>query len=191
MNAAHHSPADTMQSRAIVALCSSCGPLPSCTAARLRASSSPPPMYPIAQPVLETRSRSSGPAICGRNELYTTFVAPYPMFATRNSPAPSRYREPVRKIIARQAPAETYVNRASRRFLCAERSATAPTTGSTNTVRNTDSETVYGNSEPAATVTPSTSTLPFASAALSATDPRYGPRNTVTTVVENAELAKS
>jgi hypothetical protein len=50
---------------------------------------------------------------------------------------------------------------------------------------------VYAKSEPAATGMPNGYTRPCASAALSAIAPRYGPRNTVTTVVENAELAQS
>ena len=81
--------------------------------------------------------------------------------------------------------------------MCADRSAIAPTTGSTNTVRNTDSDTAYGNSEPGAMSMPSTGMVassqasPSQPAARSAIAVRYGPRNTVTTVVENAELAQS
>jgi hypothetical protein len=82
--------------------------------------------------------------------------------------------------------------------LCGDRSAIAPVTGSTNTVRNTDSETVYGNSEPGAMSRPSTSIVrprhgssEAQPAPALATAVRYGPRKTVTTVVENAEFAQS
>lgn len=87
---------------------------------------------------------------------------------------------------------------ASSGFLRADRSATAPTTGSTSTVSSTDSETRYGKYEPAATRMPSGCTSRSQSsapspqpAATSATVVRNGPRKTVTTVVENAELAQS
>ena len=42
------------------------------------------------------------------------------------------------------APAPVNAAAASSRFLCADRSAIAPITGSTNTVRKTDSEIRYG-----------------------------------------------
>src|SRR5689334_22877220 len=87
---------------------------------------------------------------------------------------------------------------ASSTFLRGVRSATAPMTGSTNTVSNTDSDTRYGKYEPAATVMPSGCTRPVQSsvpsgqpAACSVTLVRNGPRNTVMTVVENAEFAQS
>jgi hypothetical protein len=50
----------------------------------------------------------------------------------------------VTKIIAMVAPAPVNAAPPSNRFLCADRSAIAPITGSTNTVRNTDSEIRYG-----------------------------------------------
>jgi hypothetical protein len=50
----------------------------------------------------------------------------------------------VTKAIATVAPAPAKAATASSRFLCADRSATAPTTGSTSTVSSTDTETRYG-----------------------------------------------
>jgi hypothetical protein len=74
--------------------------------------------------------------------------------------------------------------------LRADRSAIAPTTGSTNTVSSTDTDTAYGYSEPGATRSPSTPMVAVRHgssaaqpAAVLATAVRYGPRNTVTTVV--------
>ena len=72
------------------------------------------------------------------------------------APPPSRYRSPVRNTHRdgggrRRCSAAP----ASSCFLCGDRSAIAPITGSTNTVRNTDSDTRYGKNEPAATVMPS------------------------------------
>ncbi len=82
--------------------------------------------------------------------------------------------------------------------MCADRSATAPITGSTKTVSSTDSETRYGKNEPAATLMPSGYTYAVQLSAPSSQPAavlvivvRNGPRKTVTTVVENAELAQS
>jgi len=84
------------------------------------------------------------------------------------------------------------------RFLCADRSAIAPMTGSTKTVSSTDSDTRYGKYEPAATLMPSGYTYPVQlsapssqPAASSVTVVRNGPRNTVMTVVEKADIAQS
>ena len=83
--------------------------------------------------------------------------------------------------------------------MCADRSAIAPITGSTNTCRNTDSDTTYAKTEPARDRDaqrvqrtrrrcPRRSSQP---AAFSAIAVRYGPRKTVMTVVEKAEFAQS
>src|SRR5262245_58488875 len=167
---------------------------------RLSRSSSPPPTYPMAQPMLETESRLSGEAICGRNELYTTTLAPKAMLATMKSTAPSSQRVPVRKTRPMVAPDPMYASRANSCFLCEDRSAIAPVTGRTSTWRITDSETAYGYTEPGSTWTPKTwksGVVQSLSASVgqltarSATEVRYGPRKTERTVVENAEFAQS
>jgi hypothetical protein len=77
------------------------------------------------------------------------------MFAITNRIPPSQYRSPVTNAIAMVAPAPVNAAAPSSGFLRGARSATAPMTGSTNTVRNTDSDTRYGKNEPAATEMPS------------------------------------
>ncbi|CAM5677356.1 hypothetical protein SVIOM74S_09827 [Streptomyces violarus] len=64
------------------------------------------------------------------------------------------------------------------------RSAAAPTRGITSTATITDRDTEYAKKDPARTGIPSGWTYPSASAADSATDVRYGPRKTVSTLVE-------
>jgi hypothetical protein len=66
------------------------------------------------------------------------------MFAIRNSRPPRRYRSPVTNANPMVAADAMNAVTASSSFLRGVRSATAPITGSTKTVRNTDSETTYG-----------------------------------------------
>jgi hypothetical protein len=67
----------------------------------------------------------------------------------------------------------------------------APAAGSTSTCAITETVTANGNTALARMSRPSGCTKPRASAAVSAIPLRYGPRKTVRTVVENAELAQS
>lgn len=55
----------------------------------------------------------------------------------------------------------------------------------------TEIEMQYGKKDPGAMGTPSTYTMPLASAAVRASAARYGPRNTVPTVVLKALMAQS
>jgi hypothetical protein len=64
------------------------------------------------------------------------------------------------------------------------RSAATPIRGITSTATITDRDTEYAKKAPARTGMPSGWTYPSASAAFSATEVRYGPRNTVSTLVE-------
>jgi hypothetical protein len=64
------------------------------------------------------------------------------------------------------------------------RSAATPTKGIISTATITDRDTEYAKKEPARTGIPRGWTYPSASAAASATEVRYGPRNTVSTLVE-------
>ena len=63
--------------------------------------------------------------------------------------------------------------------------------GKTSTWSSTDRDTTYGKNAPAATRRPSGKIQPPASPAAFAAVVRYGPRKTVTTVVEKAEFAQS
>ena len=71
------------------------------------------------------------------------------------------------------------------------RSAIAPTIGKTKTWAKTEKEITYGNKEPGLMLMPQRFIKPDASAALSAIEVKYGPKNKVMTVVEKAEFAQS
>ncbi len=89
------------------------------------------------------------------------------------------------------ANAPRYANSPSSCLFRRVRSAIAPTTGRTNTCSRTDSEMTYGKNDSARIAMPNGRTNPSAPAAACVTVVRYGPRNTVTTVVLNAEQAQS
>ena len=82
-------------------------------------------------------------------------------------------------------------NSPSSRRLLGARSAIAPTTGRMKTWRKTDVVIIAGNHALSRIGIPSRWTKPSASAESSAIVVRYGPRKTVTTVVENADAAQS
>ena len=88
VNPAHHTAADSMLIRAAMP---SVSPKLSWNviSTKLRASSRPPPAYPIAQPRLDTRSRSSSVLMIGSRASLKTAAAPKQRFATRKAIAPA------------------------------------------------------------------------------------------------------
>ena len=84
----HHAPADARLMRTALNVVMPKLSAPK-SSRRFRASNTPPPAYPSAQPRDETASRSSGGAISGRKELYTTIDAPKLMLEMISSAAPS------------------------------------------------------------------------------------------------------
>ncbi len=71
-------------------------------------------------------------------------AAPPAMLAISSRIPPSQYRSPVTNTKPMVAAAPRKAAPASSGFLRGARSAMAPMTGSTKTVRNTDSEMTYG-----------------------------------------------
>jgi hypothetical protein len=71
------------------------------------------------------------------------------------------------------------------------RSVIAPVTGRISTCRSVETDSTYPKKLPGGTLIPSGWMRPEASAAFLAMDVRYGARKTVTTDVENTELAQS
>ncbi len=103
---------------------------------------------------------------------------------------PSSQLSPVRKNSIAADAAPTQAKPASRSFLRAVRSATAPSSGSSSAESSVEAVMVNDGSAPGATERPSTSIRP-STAASSRTAIRYGANRTPAIVVLNAELAQS
>ena len=167
VNAAHQIAADSIETRAAMP---SVMPKESwkVTITKLIASSSPPPAYPIAQPRLETVSRSCSVEISGRIASLKTADAAKQRLATRKDAAPSCQLSPVTKKSTAADAAPAQAKPASRSFLREVRSATAPRSGSSTAEMIVEAVMMKAGNAPGAIAMPSTEIRP-STAASSAT----------------------
>src|SRR5688572_10761081 len=118
----------------------------------------------------------------GRIESLKTIEAPRHRLAPITATAPISQLSPLQKNSSDAKAAPTQANPASRPFLLAVRSATAPRIGSSIAERIVENVTRYDGRDPGATDSPST-LIRSSTAAFLATSMMYGANMTVPTVV--------